>query len=117
MKRPVKVSWKTLAAACATLLSLAVATAPSAARAAGAPMKLTALDYIEIEQLSARYAFAIEQCTNHGYDYADLYTDDGYFAVSPAWGEPGKRFAEGREALAKVDGGTPEGCKDPKTMM
>jgi hypothetical protein len=81
------------------------------------PMKLTALDYIEIEQLSARYAFAIEQCTNHGYDYADLYTDDGYFAVSPAWGEPGRKFAEGREALAKVDGGTPEGCKDPKTMM
>jgi hypothetical protein len=83
----------------------------------GTPMKLSALDYIEIEQLSARYVFAIEQCTNHGYDYANLYTDDGYFAVSPAWGEPGKRFAEGREALARVDGGTPEGCKDPKTMM
>jgi hypothetical protein len=90
------------------------ANAQQPARSSAAPMKLTALDYIEIEQLCARYAFAIEQCTNHGYDYADLYTDDGYFAVSQEWGVTGKKYAEGREALAKVDGGTPEGCKDPK---
>ena len=81
------------------------------------PMRLTALDYIEIQQLSARYAFAIENCTNHGYDYADLYTDDGTFAVSQRWGDPGKVYARGREALAQVDGGTPEGCRDPKTML
>lgn len=80
-------------------------------------MRLTALDYIEIEQLSARYAFAIEECTNRGYDYADLYTDDGYFAVSQKWGETGKIYARGREALARVDGGTATGCRDPKTML
>lgn len=117
MNRSTKLTLKPLVAACATLLALTAATGSPPAHAAGAPMKLTALDYIEIEQLSARYAFAIENCTNHGYDYADLYTDDGYFSVSPEWGVVGKKFAEGREALAKVDGGTPEGCKDPKTMM
>src|SRR6185437_9945364 len=81
------------------------------------PLKLTALDYIEIEQLSSRYAFAIETCTNRGYDYADLYTDDGSFAVSQAWGSPGKVYAQGRDALARVDGGTADGCRDPKTML
>jgi hypothetical protein len=81
------------------------------------PMHLTALDYVEIEQLSARYAFAIETCTNHGYDYADLYTDDGTFAVSQRWGDPGKVYARGREALARIDGGTPQGCRDPKTIL
>lgn len=81
------------------------------------PMHLTALDYSEIQQLSARYAWAIDTCTNHGYDYADLYTDDGTFAVSQRWGDPGKVYARGREELAKVDGGTPEGCRDPKTML
>lgn len=81
------------------------------------PMKLTALDYIEIEQLSSRYAFAIETCTNRGYDYADLYTDDGSFAVSQQWGSPGKVYAQGRDALARVAGGTADGCRDPKTML
>jgi hypothetical protein len=98
-------------------LTVVLALLSASGTMAASPGKLSAVDYIEIEQLSARYAFAIEECTNHGYDYAELYTDDGYFAVSPAWGEVGKKFAEGREALARVDGGTPEGCKDPKTMM
>ena len=38
---------------------------------------LTALDYIEIQQLANRYAQAIDSCSNNGYDYADLYTPDG----------------------------------------
>ena len=40
---------------------------------------LTALDYFEIQQLVNRYAFAIDTCSNNGYDYADLYTSDGVF--------------------------------------
>jgi hypothetical protein len=115
--------WNLLAAG-RTLAILAVAAvvplvssgAPKPAEPAG-PMKLTALDYIEIEQLSARYAFAIESCSNRGYDYADLYTDDGYFAVSQQWGTTGRKYAEGRDALARVDGGTADGCRDPKTMV
>ncbi|HEU4619322.1 MAG TPA: hypothetical protein VFV10_14890, partial [Gammaproteobacteria bacterium] len=34
------------------------------------PMELTALDYIEIQQLVAKYARAIDTCSNNGYDYA-----------------------------------------------
>jgi hypothetical protein len=117
MKRLVRASLKTTFGLLLAVLLPLAAVAQHPAHGAASPMKLTALDYIEIEQLSARYAFAIEQCTNHGYDYADLYTDDGYFAVSSDWGVPGKKYAEGREALARVDGGTAEGCKDPKTMM
>ncbi len=85
MQRKILKGWGAAAMCFGALLPLMAQAADKAA-----PMKLTALDYIEIEQLSARYAFAIEQCSNHGYDYADLYTDDGYFAVSPAWGDPGK---------------------------
>jgi hypothetical protein len=108
-----RTSWAaTLAAATltATAFAFAVACADNA-------IKLTAQDYIDIEQLNSRYAFAIESCTNSGYDYADLYTPDGTFAVSQAWGDPGKVYASGRDALANADGGGPGGCRDPKTMM
>jgi hypothetical protein len=84
---------------------------------AAEPMKLTALDYIEIQQLSAKYSFAIDNCTNGGYDYADLYTEDGEFGVSEKWGEVGRIFAKGRDALARAAGGGPEGCRDPKTLL
>ena len=30
----------------------------------------------------AKYAYAIDECTNEGYDYADLYTPDGVFRTS-----------------------------------
>jgi hypothetical protein len=67
---------------------------------------LTALDYIEIQQLHSRYAFAIDTCGNNGYDYADLYVADGVFMNSsrPArW--------QGRDKLAEAAGGGVRGCK------
>jgi hypothetical protein len=82
--------------------------------------RLAALDYIEIEQLSARYAFAIDRCTNGGYDYADLFVADGEFAVADAWGDPPEKHryrARGRDALAAAAGGGPDGCRDPQTLM
>jgi len=82
---------------------LAAAASPAAAKDA-AP--LTALDYIEIQQLVNRYAFAIDNCTNNGYDYADLYTPDGVFY----WGV-GSRKSVGREELAEAAGGGKNGCK------
>lgn len=116
MRKTYRLRWESM-----FWLSLALpfvcTVAPDNAAEGAAPIHLTALDYVEIQQLSARYAFAIETCTNHGYDYADLYTDDGTFAVSQHWGDPGKVYARGREALARVDGGTAEGCRDPKTML
>jgi 2,4-dienoyl-CoA reductase-like NADH-dependent reductase (Old Yellow Enzyme family) len=74
---------KTLIAATlgAALLMPSAALAQQAAPAAGKPnMELTALDYFQIQQLVSRYAQAIDTCSNSGYDYADLFTADGFFA-------------------------------------
>ncbi len=71
---------------------------------------LTALDYFQIQQLVASYARAIDTCSNNGYDYADLFTPDGFFAPSI----DGKIVAtfQGREQLAEVSGGGANGCKN-----
>jgi hypothetical protein len=82
-----------------------------------AKSSLTAQDYIDIEQLTAKYAFAIDTCTNNGYDYADLYTEDGEFGIAPDWNTDPKKTIKGREALANIDGGGPGGCRDPKQSM
>jgi SnoaL-like domain len=71
---------------------------------------LTALDFVEIQQLVNKYADAIDNCTNNGYDYAALYTEDGYFAPSQN-GRVGRKF-QGRERLAEAAGGGVKGCKD-----
>ena len=111
MKGDRMMSWKTVMA---LLLSTGL-FAQTAARAqekratgAPAPMQLTALDYIEIQQLVARYAQAIDTCSNSGYDYADLFTEDGFFAPFTN-GEIGKK-SQGREALARASGGGANGC-------
>lgn len=71
---------------------------------------LTALDYIEIQQLVNKYARAIDTCSNNGYDYADLFAPDGYFAPAQN-GKVGNKF-QGRERLAEVSGGGSRGCKN-----
>jgi SnoaL-like domain len=79
---------------------------------------LTSQDYIEIQQLASRYAFAIDTCTNGGADFADLFVDDGEFSVSQEWGVAGTRRVKGRAALIEAAGGDGKGgCKDPKTQM
>jgi hypothetical protein len=82
-----------------------VSLAPGS-RAGAKDTVLTALDYIEIQQLVNRYAFAIDTCSSNGYDYADLYTPDGIFY----WGV-GSRKSVGREQLAEAAGGGKNGCK------
>jgi hypothetical protein len=72
--------------------------------------ELTALDYFQIQQLVAKYARAIDTCSNNGYDYADLYTADGYFAPSMN-GKTVAKF-QGREKLAEASGGGAQGCKN-----
>ena len=71
---------------------------------------LTALDYIEIGQLVSRYATAIVNCTNSGYDYADLYAEDGWFA--PTRDGVVRNKWQGRERLAEAAGGGAGGCRD-----
>jgi uncharacterized protein (TIGR02246 family) len=74
------------------------------------PMELTALDYVQIQQLVAKYARAIDTCSNNGYDYADLYTPDGVFL--PIVGGKAAPGIQGREKLAEVSGGGSKGCKN-----
>jgi hypothetical protein len=77
---------------------------------AQAPQPLTALDYFEIQQLVSKYARAIDTCSNNGYDYADLFTADGYFQPEQG-GKLGAKF-QGRERLAEASGGGSRGCKN-----
>ena len=76
------------------------------------PMQLTALDYIDIQQLVAKYARFIDTCSNNGYDYADLYTEDGIF--QPDVGGRTIPPIQGREALARVSGGGTNNCRSPR---
>lgn len=110
----------------AMLRTLAIAavllTVPAHAQRDASPSTsaspLTPADYVAIQQLAARYAFAIDTCTNGGGDFADLFTDDGEFSVSQEWGVAGARRTKGRAALSEAAGGDGKGgCKDPKTQM
>ena len=65
-------------------------------------MTLEPKDYIEIQQLSARYIFAIDACTNGGYDFASLFTDDGQWSLSQEWGVVGTTRFQGRDKLAEA---------------
>ena len=104
-------TWKVPIAVCLSVILSAlvtVRTQESRAKAASAPMELAALDYIQIQQLVAKYAEYIDTCSNNGYDYADLFTADGFFAPFQN-GQIGRK-SQGREALARVSGGGPDGC-------
>lgn len=93
------------------LLAASISTAGIASAQAPAPpsqrpaIELTALDYIEIEQLNRKYAWAIDTCAEDGFAYADLYTPDGTFID----GQTGRRW-QGRERLAEAAGGNGRGC-------
>jgi hypothetical protein len=52
---------------------------------------LTAADYVEIQQLVARYAYAVDTHAENGYAYADLFSAAGTFGTT-----------KGREALANL---------------
>jgi len=75
---------------------------------------LTALDYQELTQLTNRYAYGIDTCSNNGYDYADVFTADGVFIdrnSDAGFKQGGRVLATGREALATLVGGGSRGCK------
>jgi hypothetical protein len=62
------------------------------------PPTLTEMDYIEIQQLVARYSFALDNGADNGYMYADQFLPDGIFLKS-----------QGREELAKLARGPRRG--------
>ena len=54
------------------IVVLAMAVVQTRQRGAASTPSLSTQDYIDIQQLNARYAVAIDECTNNGYDYAAL---------------------------------------------
>lgn len=61
------------------LLGLALPLVPYQLLRAQAPAALTARDRIEINQLAARYAFALDTRANDGMAFAELFAPDGEF--------------------------------------
>jgi hypothetical protein len=74
-------------------------TALSGARAGS---KLTAEDYIEIQQLVSRYPYALDQNPDEGLSYANLFTPDAVFR---------QPRTEGRQNLATMASRAPHGPK------
>ncbi len=67
------------------------------------PDKLTAMDYIEIQQLVNKLSFALDYCTHGGRDFADLFVKDGQFIIDEGNGKP--LVFGNREQLIAVAGG------------
>jgi hypothetical protein len=93
--------WNTLTAGVLTAAALLVASV-----GAQTPAPLTALDYIEIQQLNNKYNFAIDTCANNGRDYADLFTADATWTS----GRDGTSY-KGHDQLMEAAGGGSRGCK------
>jgi len=73
--------------------------------------KLEAQDYIDIRQLIDGYSQILDNCTNNGNTYADLFTDDATFGVSSQWGSGAKIWFRGREQLRTAGGGGKDSCR------
>ena len=75
-------------------------TGTSAQGPSGRASTLTALDYLEIEQLVYRYGYALDTGADNGYAYADLYTPDATFTGTNQG--PNGRTYQGRDQLAAL---------------
>jgi len=75
---------------------------------ANATKGLSTLDYIEIQQLVRKSAWALDSGDNYGYAYADLFTPDGVL-VSASQGSDGRTY-RGRDQLATVARGGARGA-------
>ncbi len=80
-----------LVAAAAAGAAMAAFVTVGAQQTGIAGASLTALDYIEIQNLVAKYPYALDTGADNGYMYADLFAPDGVFGR-----------AQGREAIAAV---------------
>ncbi len=68
---------------------------------------LTALDYLEIEQLVYRYGYALDTGADNGFAYADLYAPDATFTGTNQG--PSGRTYQGRDRLAALARGGKRG--------
>ena len=90
----------TTAVAIAIIALCALSVLPAEQQPPPAPGRagLAAQDYIEIQQLVRKYAWALDGGDNYGYAYADLFTPDGVF-VGMNQGPNGRSY-QGRDVLA-----------------
>jgi len=63
---------------------------------------LTPQDYIDIQQLVAKYPYALDGGLENGKAYADLFTDDGEFHQQPTGAYPNGRVWSGRAELLTI---------------
>jgi hypothetical protein len=79
------------------------------------PTKLTTQDYTDIYHLLSKYMFFLDSCetSSNGYDYADLFTSDGYFTSTNSSRPGSANKTQGREALARLAGRQPDGSCSP----
>ncbi len=92
-----RVSHRLLAAVvCVVVLAPVPARTQGTGGSRTAVMRLTPLDHLEIRQLVARYAYAVDSGADNGYLYAALFAPDGAFA------DRAGRETSGREALAAL---------------
>lgn len=71
--------------------------------AAQRELPLSAMDYVEIQQLVNRLNFALDYCMNGGRDFADLFVAGGLFTIDQGDGNPSTRSS--REELIALAGG------------
>ena len=76
-----------------------------------APTPLTAMDYVQIQQLVNRLNFALDYCGNGGQAFADLFVDGGRYIIDRGDGKPTVR--DTRAALIALAGGP--GCESRRT--
>ena len=103
----------------ASLAAVALCLALFAGRAASQKTatngtRLEAQDYIDIRQLIEGYSQILDNCTNNGNTYADLFTGDATFGVSSQWGSGAKVWFRGREQLRTAGGGGKDACRPPQ---
>jgi hypothetical protein len=91
---------KRRAFASATFIALLLLQQPALAKDT-AP--LTAMDYIEIQQLVNRLNFALDYCTTGGQDFADLFVEGGQFIIDQGDGKP--LVFDSRQKLVALAGG------------
>jgi hypothetical protein len=77
-----------------------VSASAAAASGPGAGPRLSAEDYIEIQQLVSRYPYALDQNPDEGLSYANLFTPDAVFR---------QPRTEGRQNLATMASRAPHG--------
>ena len=101
------VTWKTVTTMLA--VTAVVGLAPAAPLGAqqrtardGKGPSLSATDYLEIKQLVARYAYALDQVEGSGEAFARLFTADGVFKVKGG-GTPDVKGRQKLAAFARAD--------------